>query len=388
MKIHEYQAKSVFTQWGIPVSKGIMIESRDQVPQALRDIGGSEFVVKAQVQAGGRGKAGGVKLVKGEEECLRAVDKLLGQRLVTAQSGAQGKEVRKLLIAEAVTIAKEYYVAVTLDRRLAKGVVIYSAAGGVEIEETAKTHPEKIFKKHFDIVFGLSPFQAREIAFDLDRDADFVKAVVPLIQKMADLFIRCDATLVEVNPLVVTKEGKVVAIDAKIDFDDNALFRRQDLAAMRDPLEEDSREVEAKKHSLSYVGLEGNVGCMVNGAGLAMATMDVIKLAGGMPANFLDVGGGAKVEQVKAAFKIILQDPRVKAILVNIFGGIMKCDVVAEGIIQAAQDIKISVPLVVRLEGTNVDKGKELLKKSGIRIFTADGLAQAASLAVEMAGQA
>ena len=388
MKIHEYQAKSVFTQWGIPVSKGIMIESRDQAAQAMRELGGSEFVVKAQVQAGGRGKAGGVKLVKGEDECLRAVDKLLGQRLVTAQSGAQGKEVRKILIAEAVTIAKEYYLAVTLDRRLAKGVVIYSAAGGVEIEETAKTQPEKIFKKYFDIVLGLSPFQAREIAFDLDRDADFVKAVTPLIQKMVDLFIRCDATLVEVNPLVVTKENKVVAIDAKIDFDDNALFRHQDLAAMRDPLEEDPREVEAKKYNLSYVGLDGNVGCMVNGAGLAMATMDVIKLAGGMPANFLDVGGGAKVEQVKAAFKIILQDPRVKAILVNIFGGIMKCDVVAEGIIRAAQDIKISVPLVVRLEGTNVDKGKELLKKSGIRIFAADGLAQAAALAVEMAGKA
>ncbi len=407
MKIHEYQAKSIFTKWGIPVSKGIMIESRDQVSQAVREIGVSEFVVKAQVQTGGRGKAGGVKLVKSEAECQKAVNDMLGHTLVTVQSGQRGKEVRKILIAEAVTIAKEYYVAVTLDRRLAKGVVIYSQAGGVDIEETAKTRPEKISKKYFDIVFGLSAFEAREVAFGLcrpeqaagggstgsalaggpGREPEFVKAVSSVVQKMVDLFIQCDASLVEINPLVVTGEGKVMAIDAKIDFDDNALFRHQDLAAMRDSLEEDPREVEAKKFNLSYVGLEGNVGCMVNGAGLAMATMDVIKFAGGMPANFLDVGGGAKVEQVKAAFKIILQDPRVKAMLVNIFGGIMKCDVVAEGIIRAAQDIKINVPLVVRLEGTNVEKGKELLKNSGIRIVSADGLSQAAALAVELAGK-
>ncbi len=387
MKIHEYQAKSIFTKWGIPVSKGIMIESRDQASQAVREIGGNEFVVKAQVQAGGRGKSGGVKLVKGEAECQKAVNNLLGRKLVTAQSGQQGKEVRKILIAEAVTISKEYYVAVTLDRRLAKGVVIYSQAGGVDIEEVAKSHPEKICKKYFDIVFGLSAFESREVAFGLGHEPEFVKAVSSIVQKMADLFIQCDASLVEINPLVVTGEGKVMAIDAKIDFDDNALFRHQDLAAMRDPLEEDPREVEAKKFYLSYVGLEGNVGCMVNGAGLAMATMDVIKFAGGMPANFLDVGGGAKVEQVKAAFKIILQDPRVKAILVNIFGGIMKCDVVAEGIVRAAQDIKINVPLVVRLEGTNVEKGKELLKNSGIRLVSADSLSQAAALAVELAGK-
>lgn len=388
MKIHEYQAKSVFTQWGIPVSKGVMIESRDQVAQAVREIGGNEFVVKAQIQAGGRGKSGGVKLVKGEAECQKAVNDLLGRKLVTFQSGGQGKEVRKILIAEAVTIAKEYYVAVTLDRNLSKGVVIYSQAGGVDIEEVAKTQPDKISRKYFDIVFGLSAFEAREVAFGLVREPEAVKAVSAMVQKMASLFIHCDASLVEINPLVVTGEGKVIAIDAKIDFDDNALFRHKDIADMRDPLEEDPREVEAKKANLSYVGLEGNVGCMVNGAGLAMATMDVIKLAGGMPANFLDVGGGAKVEQVKAAFKIILQDPRVKAILVNIFGGIMKCDVVAEGIIQAAQDIKINVPLVVRLEGTNVEKGKELLKNSGIRISAADGLSQAAALAVELAGKA
>ncbi len=387
MKIHEYQAESIFTRWGIPVSQGVLVESRDQIKKALQEIGGKDFVVKAQVHAGGRGKSGGVKLVRGEEECFKAVSEMLGSRLVTYQSGQAGREVRKVLIAQTVSIAREYYLAVTLDRQQGKGVVIYSQAGGVDIEETARTQPEKILKKYFDIVFGLSPFESREIAFALGKDTEFVKSMGQIVPKVCEIFTQLDATLVEINPLVVTKEGNLVAIDAKIDFDDNSLYRHPDIAALRDVLEEDPREVEAKKYNLNYVGLDGSVGCMVNGAGLAMATMDVIKLAGGMPANFLDVGGGAKVDQVRAAFKIILQDKKVRAILVNIFGGIMKCDVVAEGIIEAAREIQIKVPVVVRLEGTNVDKGKELLQKSGIQIVTADGLSQAATLAVKLAGK-
>ncbi len=387
MKIHEYQAESLFARFGIPVSKGKLVESLEQVKNALKEIGGTKFVVKAQIQAGGRGKAGGVRLVKGEEECLKAAREILGRKLVTPQTGKAGKEVRKILIQEAVSITKEYYLAVTLDRAKAKGVIIYSQAGGMEIEEVARKQPEKIFKRYFDIVFGLSPFEAREIAFGLGKDPEFVKGISSIIQRMADIFIQLDATLVEINPLVVTGDGKLNAIDAKIDFDDNSLYRHPDVSALRDLAEEDPREVEAKKYSLSYVGLEGNVGCMVNGAGLAMATMDVIKLAGGMPANFLDVGGGAKVDQVKAAFKIILRDTNVKAILVNIFGGIMKCDVVAEGIIQAAKEVKIQVPIVVRLEGTNVEQGKVLLRNSGIRIVAADGLSEAASKVVELAGK-
>lgn len=387
MKIHEYQAKSIFKREGIPVPRGILVESQGQVKKAVEELGVNSLVVKAQIQAGGRGKAGGVRLVKGEEECFRAVSEMLGRKLLTHQSGRVGSEVRKVLVEEAVPIAKEYYLAVTLDRQQGKGVIVYSRAGGMDIEEIAKTQPEKISKKHFDIVLGLSSFEAGEVAFELNSDPPLVKEIGAIVQKMAEMFVRLDATLVEINPLVMTSEGKVVAIDAKMDFDDNGLYRHKDLLVLRDPLEEDSREVEAKQYGLSYVGLDGNVGCMVNGAGLAMATMDVIRLAGGMPANFLDVGGSAKVDQVKAAFKIILQDAKVKAILVNIFGGIMKCDVIAEGIIQAVEEIKMGVPLVVRLEGTHVEKGRVLLQKSGICLKTAESLREAASLVVELAGK-
>ena len=387
MKIHEYQAKSVLSRFGIPVAKGVLVDSPDQVKKAVQELGAGRFAVKAQIHAGGRGKAGGIRVVNGEEEGRKAVQELLGARLVTPQTGRSGRLVRKLLLEKAFSIAKEYYLALTLDRSRGKGVVVYSEAGGMEIEEVVKTRPDKISKMYFDIVFGLSAFQAREVAFALGKDPNFVKQMTSIVQNMADLFVQLDASLVEINPLAVTAEGEFSAVDAKIDFDDSSLYRHPDVAALRDPAEEDPREVEAKEHGLSYVGLDGNVGCMVNGAGLAMATMDVIKLAGGMPANFLDVGGGAKVGQVKAAFKIILQDTKVKAILVNIFGGIMKCDVIAEGIIEAAREEKIRVPLVVRLEGTNVEKGKALLKTSAIDIISADGLSEAASKVVEMAGK-
>ncbi|MBI4550417.1 MAG: ADP-forming succinate--CoA ligase subunit beta [Candidatus Omnitrophica bacterium] len=387
MKIHEYQAKEIFTRYGIPVPKNKMVESAEAIDGALREIGGDTFVVKAQIHAGGRGKAGGVRVAQGASEAARIAREMLGAKLVTRQSGPQGRVVRKISLDAAVAIDREYYLAVTLDRAKARGVILSSQAGGMDIEEVAHTQPEKINKTYFDLVFGLASYQAREVALGLGKDPAFVKAVTQIVQKLTEIFVRLDASLVEINPLVLTRDGAVTAIDAKIDFEDNGLYRHPEVGALRDPLEEDPREVEAKKYNLNYVGLDGSVGCMVNGAGLAMATMDVIMLAGGMPANFLDVGGGAKVDQVKAAFKIILSDERVKSILVNIFGGIMKCDVVADGIIQAARDVQLRVPLVVRLEGTNVEKGKELLRQSGIRITPAEGLSQAASLAVQLAGK-
>jgi len=387
MKIHEYQAKSLFKDVGIPVSSGVMIEDPAQAESAVADLPGKQWVVKAQVHAGGRGKAGGIKLVDDKAACAQAVKDMIGLKIVNKQTGEAGKIVNKVLVQEAVDIAEEFYAAVTLDRSQGKGVVIASSAGGVDIEEVAQSNPDAILKSHFDIVQGLAPFQARDLAFALTDKSECRKAFASILMKLAELFVRFDATLVEINPLAILEDGSVSAVDAKIDFDDNGLYRHPAIAEMRDPTEEDEREVEARKYGLSYVGLDGNVGCMVNGAGLAMGTMDAIQIAGGMPANFLDVGGGAKVEQVKAAFEIILRDKNVKAILVNIFGGIMKCDVIAEGVIQAAKEINISLPLVVRLEGTNVEKGKQLLAQSGIKLVAADGLYDAAKQVVELAGK-
>lgn len=385
MKIHEYQTKEIFAKAGIPIPKQFMIERVEDLPKAFEALQIENYVVKAQIHAGGRGKAGGVKITKSKQECEDAVKEMMGKVLVTHQTGPAGKKVSKILITDPVAIKKEYYLAVTLDRRAGKGVIIASAEGGVEIEEVAKTHPEKILKKLFDPSLGLSGYEAREVAYFLGQDKEFVKQVVVMVQKLVKIFCELDASLVEINPLIETDGNKIIALDGKMDFDDNALYRHPDLEKLRDPLEEDSRESEAKEFGLSYVGMDGNVGCMVNGAGLAMGTMDAIQLAGGMPANFLDVGGGATVDQVKAAFELILRDPAVKAILVNIFGGIVKCDVIAEGILQAASQIEIKIPLVVRLEGTNVELGREKLAKSGVQIITAETLKEAAEKVVEVA---
>jgi succinyl-CoA synthetase beta subunit len=387
MKIHEYQAKAIFKRYGIPVPQGVLVSSAQDLAQALSSLQGETFVAKAQIHAGGRGKAGGVRVVKGKEVCAQAVKDLLGRTLVTPQTGPAGKQVRKVWVEEALEIAKEFYAALTLDRWAAKGAIIASSSGGMSIEEVAAQHPDLIFKRHFDVTFKLSPFEARQIAFNLTQNYDEAKQISAMIEKMAAIFLELDASLVEINPLVAAQDGKMIALDAKIDLDDNSLFRHPDLKELRDAWEEDPREDEAKKHGLSYVGMDGNVGCMVNGAGLAMATMDAIRLAGGMPANFLDVGGGANVEQVKGAFQIILRDEKVKAILVNIFGGIMKCDVIAEGILGAVREMEMRVPLVVRLEGTRVKEGRSLLAGSGLKIHSAEGLQDAARKAVELAGK-
>ncbi len=377
MNIHEYQAKEILRRYNVAVPRGKVAFTPEEAEANARELGGSVFVVKAQIHAGGRGKAGGVKLAKSLAEVKQFAGEMLGMKLVTHQTGPEGKEVRRVLIEEGINIARELYLGIVLDRAVSKLVFMASTEGGVEIEKIAAEKPEAILKEYVDPKIGLQPFQARKIAFGLGLEGDQVKSGVKFIMSLYKAFVESDASLAEINPLVVTGEGQVLALDAKMNFDDSAMFRHPEIREMRDTSEEDPLEVEASKYKLNYIKLDGNVGCMVNGAGLAMATMDIIKLAGGMPANFLDVGGGANVETVRNGFKIILSDPNVKAVLINIFGGIVRCDRVAKGIIEAAQSIEIKVPMVIRLAGTNAEEAAELLQKSGMNFAVAQTLEEA-----------
>jgi len=392
MNIHEYQAKELLQKFDVATTRGKVASTLDEAEQIARELGDVEIVVKAQIHAGGRGKGvfkngfkGGVHVRKTHEEVREVAAKMLGQTLVTHQTGPAGRVVNKVLVAQSAEIAREIYFAILLDRESAAPLIVASSEGGVEIETVAAKSPKKIIREAIDPLAGLQPFQTRKLAKQLGFDSSQLKSASKLFEGLYRTFVAFDCSMVEVNPLVVTKKGEVLALDAKFNFDDNAVYRHPEIAAMRDIAEEDPREVEASKHGLNYIGLDGNIACLVNGAGLAMATMDIIKFYGGEPANFLDVGGGATEEQVTEAFKILIADKHVKAILVNIFGGIMKVDIMAQGIIKAAKSIKLSVPLIVRLEGTNVDKGKELLKNSGLELIAADDLADAAQKAVTAA---
>ncbi|HYC92721.1 MAG TPA: ADP-forming succinate--CoA ligase subunit beta [Thermoanaerobaculia bacterium] len=384
MKVHEYQAKEILRRYGVPTPRGIVVDTPDEARQAAKELGG-RVVVKAQIHAGGRGKGGGVKLAQNADEAAELTKKMLGMTLVTHQTGPEGRVVRKVFIEEALNIDKELYLAVTLDRASGMNVIMASAQGGMDIEEVAAHDPSAIHREPVDSVLGVQPFQARQVAYALGLTGDAYRKCVDFTQKLMRAYIETDASLLEINPLLVTKEGDVLALDCKMNFDDNALFRHKDVVEMRDLHEEDPLEVESSKYGLNYIKLDGNVGCMVNGAGLAMATMDIVKLAGGEPANFLDVGGGASAEQVKNAFRIILSDKNVKAILINIFGGIMRGDRIAEGVVSASREVGLPVPVVVRLEGTNVELGKEILAKSGLPLITADGMWDAAQKVVAAA---
>ena len=391
MNIHEYQAKQILSKYGVAVPKGKIAFTPSEAEEIAKEFfaeGQQVCVVKAQIHAGGRGKAGGVKLARSKDEARAFAAEILGKVLVTHQTGPLGKEVKKVLVEEGCQIAKEYYLGLVVDRETQKVVFMASTEGGMEIEEVAAKTPEKILKEYVDPAVGLIPFQARKIAFALGLDKALVGKVVKFMTGLYNAFIASDASMMEINPLVVTKGGDVMALDAKISFDDNAMFRHKDIEAMRDLDEEDPKEVAASRFNLNYVSLDGTIGCMVNGAGLAMATMDMIKLSGGFPANFLDVGGGANKEQVTAAFKIIMSDPNVKAMLVNIFGGIMRCDIIAEGVIAAAKDVGVKVPLVVRLQGTNVEQGRKLLAESGLDIISAENMDEAAEKVVEASKRA
>lgn len=385
MNIHEYQAKEVLRKFGVTTLRGKVVRSPDEAVAAAKEIGGSLWVVKAQIHAGGRGKGGGVKLAKSIDEVRELAKKMLGMTLVTHQTGPEGKKVHTLLIEEGCNIAKEYYVACLIDRTTGRAAMMASAEGGMDIEEVAAHKPEAIKKVDIDPVTGLAPFQARQLAFEIGMAPELVNKAHKFFSGLYNAFVNTDCSIAEINPLVVTKEGNVLALDAKMNFDSNSLFRHPEIMEYRDLNEEDPTEIEASKYDLAFIKLDGNIGCLVNGAGLAMATLDIIKLHGASPANFLDVGGGADKEKVTAAFKIILQDKNVKAILVNIFGGIMKCDVIAEGVIAASKEVGLRVPLVVRLEGTNVELGKKLLKESGLNIMPADDLTDAAKKAVKAA---
>jgi succinyl-CoA synthetase beta subunit len=386
MKVHEYQAKELFRQAGVPVPAGLTARTADEAAAAFTRLGVPLAVVKAQIHAGGRGKAGGVKLVRSSAEARAAAAGMLGRALVTIQTGPAGRVVKTVLVEAGSQAAHEYYVGLTVDRSRGAPVLMASTEGGMDIEEVARRAPDKILREPLDPEAGLRPWQARRLAYALRLPPGAVKAGQEVFTRLGRLFLDKDCSLVEVNPLALTAEGTLLALDGKIVFDSNALFRHPEIVELRDLDEEDPREVQAAADGLSYIALDGNIGCLVNGAGLAMGTMDTIQLAGGQPANFLDVGGGASAKQVTAAFKIILADPKVRAILVNIFGGIMKCDVIAEGIIAAARETGLAVPLVVRLEGTNVERGRELLQLSGIEIISANTLADAAARAVEAAG--
>ncbi|GMU60974.1 MAG: ADP-forming succinate--CoA ligase subunit beta [Myxococcales bacterium] len=382
MKIHEYQGKQIFRKYGVPVPRGIVARSPHEAELAAKELGTKVTVVKAQIHAGGRGKGGGVKIAKSPAEAGELAKAMLGMMLKTAQTGPEGQKVQTLYIEEGLDLDKEYYLGVTLDRATSRITFMASTEGGVEIEEVAAKHPEKILRESVDPAVGFLDFQGRKMAYGLGLTGDSVGKFVKFCRALYQAYVDTDASLAEINPLVRLKDGSILALDAKMNFDDNALYRHQDIVEMRDVAEEDPREAKAKEFDLAYIALEGNIGCMVNGAGLAMATMDTIKLVGGQPANFLDVGGGASKEKVTAAFKLILQDANVKAVLVNIFGGIMKCDVIAEGIIAAAKEMRLTLPVVVRLEGTNVELGKQLLEKSGLALIPADNLRQAAEKAV------
>ena len=389
MNIHEYQAKELFEKFGVPTPKGKVADTAEQAKAAAAEIG-KNIVVKAQVHAGGRGKGtfkngfkGGVHLVQTPDEAAEIAGKMIGQVLVTHQTGEEGKLVSKVMVADGVEIEKEYYLAILMDRESKSPVIVASTEGGVNIEDVAEHTPEKIFHQAIHPLLGLQPYEVRKLSAKLGFAGDQAKQFGKLLAALYRLFLECDCSMVEINPLVTTPDGQVLALDAKFDFDDNALYRHPEIAALHDPTEEDPREVEAAKYHLNYIGLDGNIACLVNGAGLAMATMDIIKHCGGEPANFLDVGGGATQEQVTNAFKIILGDPKVEAILVNIFGGIMDCDVIAKGIVAACKEVDLKIPLVVRLEGNNVEAGKRTLAESDVALISADTLADAADKAVK-----
>jgi succinyl-CoA synthetase beta subunit len=382
MKVHEYQAKSILAKYGVPVPRGEVTDNPDEAREIAKRLGG-RAVVKAQIHAGGRGKGGGVKLAKDPDEARELAGKILGMNLITVQTGPSGKIVQKVLVEEALDIDRELYLSITLDRGRGLPSMMASKSGGMEIEEVATKDASAIVRETLDLALGMFPFQARKLAFALGLSGESFKKGVAFMPALFRAYVETDASLAEINPLLVTKAGDVLALDAKMTFDDNALFRHPDIKAMRDLAEEDPLEVEASRFGLNYIKLDGTVGCMVNGAGLAMATMDLVKLAGGEPANFLDVGGGANEEQVKNAFRIILSDKNVRSILINIFGGIMRCDIIAKGVVAAVREMGLALPVVVRLEGTNVDLGKQILRESGLKITPADGLADAARKVVE-----
>lgn len=384
MNIHEYQGKAVLKQYGVVVPEGKVAFSVDEAVEAAKALGTPVVVVKAQIHAGGRGKAGGVKVAKSIDEVRAYAGEILGKVLVTHQTGPEGKEVKRLLIEQGCDIKKEYYIGVVLDRGTGRVVMMASEEGGTEIEEVAEHSPEKIFKEIVDPAVGLQAFQARKLAYAINIPNELVNKTVKFMLSLYTAFVEKDASIAEINPLVVTGDGQVIALDAKLNFDSNALYRHKDIIELRDLEEEDAKEIEASKFDLSYIALDGNIGCLVNGAGLAMATMDIIKYYGGDPANFLDVGGGATAEKVTEAFKIILSDEKVKGIFVNIFGGIMRCDVIANGVVEAAKQVGLNRPLVVRLEGTNVDLGKNILKESGLNIVAADSMADGAQKIVAL----
>ena len=384
MKIHEYQGKAILARYGVPVPQGEVVFNAADAREVAKRLGGGVVVVKAQIHAGGRGKGGGVKVVKNAEEAEQAAKNMLGMRLVTYQTGPEGQIVGRVLVEQGLAIKRELYLAVLIDRSTEKPVLMVSQEGGVDIEKVAEETPEKISKVFIHPTAGLAAFQTRQLAFALGLEGPQINQAGKLMSAIWDAFKGTDASLIEINPLIVTEEGNLLALDAKINFDDNALYRHPDLKELRDVAEEAPLEVEASKFSLNYIKLDGTIGCMVNGAGLAMATMDIIKLAGGEPANFLDVGGGANAEQIKNAFRILMSDTSVKAVLINIFGGILRCDILAEGVIAAVKDLGVPVPIVIRMEGTNVEKGKQMLRDSGLNFTTADTMGEAADKVVAL----
>jgi len=386
MKIHEYQAKAILARHGVPVPRGEVTFKAAEAAGIATRLGTNVVVVKAQIHAGGRGKGGGVKLAKSPAEAETIAKQMLGMTLVTHQTGPEGRSVGRILIEEGLQMQRELYLSLLLDRAAGKPVMMASAAGGMDIEEVAAKTPEKIIRIYIEPGVGIVPFQARQLGFAIGLDGAQVNKFVKLVSALYEAFVATDASLVEINPLVVTASGDLLALDAKMNFDDSALYRHADIKELRDTGEEDPLEIEASKFNLNYIHLDGNIGCMVNGAGLAMATMDIIKLAGGEPANFLDVGGGANAEQIRNAFKILMSDQNVKAVLINIFGGILRCDVLAQGVIAAVKELGVPVPIVIRMEGTNVEEGKRLLKESGMKLTTADSMGEAATKVVQLAG--
>jgi len=385
MKIHEYQGKELLRKFGVPVPRGLVARSPEEAYQAAKELGTDVVVVKAQIHAGGRGKGGGVKLAKSPDEAREIAEKMLGMSLITHQTGPEGREVRVLLIEEGLPIDKEFYLGIVLDRASGRPVFMASQAGGMDIEEVAAKTPEKILKETVDPAVGFRAFQARKLAFGLGIGSDLIGQAVKFMQSLYAAYEQMDASLMEINPFLLTKDNRLIALDAKINFDDNAMFRHKDFLDLRDLNEEEPLEIEASKFDLNYIKLDGNIACMVNGAGLAMATMDIIKLAGGEPANFLDVGGGASQERVEAAFRILLADENVKAVLINIFGGIVRCDMVARGVVEAVKKLGIDVPVVVRLEGTNVEEGQRVIRESGLNFTVANGMKDAADKVVALA---
>ena len=385
MKIHEYQAKAILARYGVPVPRGEVAFTPGEAGEIAGQLGGGTVVVKAQIHAGGRGKGGGVKVARNPDDAVRIARDMIGMRLITPQTGPEGRIVSRVLVEEGLRIAKELYISVLIDRGVARPILMASAAGGMDIEEVAASTPERIVREHVHPGVGLSGFQTRKVAFALGLAGAEVNRAARLMAAVYEAFRATDASLIEINPLVVTEGGDVLALDAKVNFDDNALGRHHDLRELRDLGEEDPLEIEASKFSLNYIRLDGNIGCMVNGAGLAMATMDIIKLAGGEPANFLDVGGGANAEQIRNAFKILLADRNVRAVLINIFGGILRCDILAQGVITAVRELDVRVPIVIRMEGTNVEEGKRMLAESGLNFTTADGMGDAAEQVVRLA---